>query len=166
MARRPSKFRDATGLVAVSPVADHRVRPGNWNVEHRQSVDRKAEISKIIGYQPSAEPDGNLGLRVRQRSQAGCRRIEAPGGRPQPSHSPSLLVDQDWRVAAPNRAAQRRYQLADLVGRAAVTAEQNKTDRIGSAEEAAFVVAQLFSGTPQNDRAWRLPARCPDFIGQ
>jgi len=52
---------------------------------------------------------------------------------------PSLLVDQDWRVAAPNNAAQRRYQLADLFGRAAVAPEQDKTDRVGSAEEAAFV---------------------------
>jgi len=66
LARRSGKYRDATRLVCVSPVADYRMRSGNWNVEHRQAVDRNAEISEIIGNQPSAKPDRNFGLRVRQ----------------------------------------------------------------------------------------------------
>jgi len=66
VARRSSKFRDATGLVSVSPVTDYRMRFGNWNIKHRQAVDRDAEISEIIRNQPGAEPDRNLGLGVRQ----------------------------------------------------------------------------------------------------
>jgi len=66
VARRSGKFRDATRLGSVGPVADHRMRPANWNVEHRKAIDRDAEISEIVRNQPSAEPDRNLGRRVRQ----------------------------------------------------------------------------------------------------
>jgi hypothetical protein len=66
VARRSSKFRDATGLASVSPVADYRIRSGNGNVEHREAVDRDAEISEIVRNQPGAEPDRDLGLWVRQ----------------------------------------------------------------------------------------------------
>ena len=68
VARRSGKLGDAVRLGTVGSVADHRMRPGNWNVEHRQAVDRDAEISEIVGNQPGTEPDRNLGLRVRQRS--------------------------------------------------------------------------------------------------
>jgi hypothetical protein len=65
-ARRSGQFRDATRLASIGPIADHRMRPGNWNVEHRHATDRDAEISEIVCNQPGAEPDRNLGLRVRQ----------------------------------------------------------------------------------------------------
>ena len=86
--------------------------------------------------------------------------------RPQPSHSAALLVDQDRSVAAPDRAAQRGDQITDLVGRAAVAPEQDKTDRISSAEEAAFVLGQLLSGATENDRARCLASRGSRLIGQ
>ena len=66
VARRSSKFRDATGLVSISPVADYRIGSVNWDVEHRQAVDRDAQISEIVRNQSGSEPDRDLGLRVRQ----------------------------------------------------------------------------------------------------
>jgi len=53
-----------------------------------------------------------------------------------------------------------------LVTRAAVAPEQNKTERVGGAEEAAFVCAQLFAGTTQNDRARCVSRRGRRFTGQ
>ena len=81
--------------------------------------------------------------------------------RPQPSHPPAFLVDQDRRVARPIAPRSAATSSRDLVGRAAVAAEQDETDRVGSAEEAPLVVAQLFTGTTQDDRTrcrYRSPA--------
>ena len=66
LAHRSGKLRDATRLGSVGPVADHRIRPGNRQVEHRQAIDRDAELFEIVGDQPRAEPGRQLGLRVRQ----------------------------------------------------------------------------------------------------
>ncbi len=66
LAHRSGKPRDATRLGSVGPVADHRIRPGNRDVEHRQTIDRNAELFEVVGNQPRAEPGRQLGLRVRQ----------------------------------------------------------------------------------------------------
>ena len=56
----------------------------------------------------------------------------------QPRHPAALLVDQHRRVGAPDAAAQRADQRADLVGRLAIAREQDEAERIGGAEERAF----------------------------
>src|SRR5438552_3736802 len=54
-------------------------------------------------------------------------------------HSPALLINQDRRVIAADRLAQRRDQIADLRGVAAVAAEEDEANRIGGAKEAAVL---------------------------
>ncbi len=69
-------------------------------------------------------------------------------------------------MTAPDRVAQRRCQLADLVRGTAVAPKQDETNRVSGAEKAAFVRAQLFAGAAQDDRARRLSRRSRRLIGQ
>jgi len=69
--------------------------------------------------------------------------------RPQPGHSPSLLIDQDWRIIAANGLAQRRDQLTDLRGSAAVASEKDETNRIGNAKETVLFSGQLLAGATE-----------------
>jgi hypothetical protein len=166
LAHRSGKLRDATRLGPVGSVADNRVRPGNGDVGYGQAIDCDTERFEVIRHQPRGEPSRQLGLRVRQRPKASGGRVEAPERRPKPSHASALLVDQDWSITAPDRVAQRCHEVPDLVGRAAIAPEQDETDGIGIAEEAAFIPVQTFSGAAQNDRAGLLPGRCSGVIGQ
>jgi len=65
LANRSGKFRDASRLGSVSAVADHRIRPGNRDVEHRQTIDCYAESFEIVRNQPGTKPGCTLGLRIR-----------------------------------------------------------------------------------------------------
>ena len=56
LADRSGKLRDAARLGSIGPVADHRIRPGNRDVEHRKTIDRDAELFEVVGNQPRAEP--------------------------------------------------------------------------------------------------------------
>ena len=76
--------------------------------------------------------------------------------RTQPRHPAAFLIDQNRRVVAADAAAQRADQIAHLIGRAAVAAEQNEADRIGGGEEIAFRGAKALAGAAQDDRARRV----------
>src|SRR5438445_13633543 len=89
-----------------------------------------------------------------------------PVRRAEARHSPALLIDQDRRVIAADRLAQRRDQFADLCGVAAVAAEEDEADRIGGAKEAAFFWAQLLPVAAQDDRARRFPPCTARLTGQ
>ena len=65
--------------------------------------------------------------------------------RTQPRHPAAFLVDQYRRVVAADASAQRADQIAHLVGRTAIAAEQNEADRIGGGEEIAFEGAETFA---------------------
>ena len=106
LAQRQAETRDPLRLDAIGAVADHRIGPGNRQVEHRKAIDGDAELGEIVGDQPGAEPGRLLRGWVRQRSDAGGRRIKPPFGRPQPRNPSALLVDQNRRVGTPDAAAQ------------------------------------------------------------
>jgi len=86
--------------------------------------------------------------------------------RPEPSHLSAFLVDQDRRVAASDRLAERHNQVVNLVGEAAIAPEKNEPDRIGIAKKTAFVRSQRFAGTTQDDGTRRLCCRRILLIGQ
>ena len=86
--------------------------------------------------------------------------------RPEPSNLPALLVDQNGRVAASDRLAERYNQVANLVGEAAIAPKQDETDRIGIAKKTPFVRSQRFAGTTQNYSTRRLRCRRVRLIGQ
>lgn len=58
--------------------------------------------------------------------------------RTQSRHPAAFLIDQNRRVVSADAAAQRGDQIAHLIGRTAVAAEQNEADRISGGEEIAF----------------------------
>ena len=87
-------------------------------------------------------------------------------GRPQPRDPAAFLVDQHRAASArPTLSRNDVNQPADLVGRAAIAAEQDEARRIGRGEKAPLVGAQLFAGATENDRTRpasavrRLPTR-------
>ena len=127
---------------------------------------RDAEMVEVVGDQSRAETGRRFGLGVRQRSEMGGRRVEAPMGRPEARNRPALLVDQDRRVSASDRIAQRQNQVPNLVRGAAIAPEKNETDRIGIAEKTLFFRAHRFAGATQDDGTWRLPCRRARLIGQ
>ena len=85
---------------------------------------------------------------------------------PEPSHLSAFLVDQDRRVAAPGRLAERHNQVANLVGEAAIAPEKDEPGRIRIAKKTAFVRSQRFASTTQNYSTRRLRCRRVRLIGQ
>ena len=86
--------------------------------------------------------------------------------RPEPSHLSAFLVNQDRRVAASDRLAERHNQVANLVGEAAIAPEQDETGRVGIAEKTLLVCSQRFAGTAKDYSKRRLRSRSDRLTGQ
>ncbi len=148
--------RDPFRIASIGPVADHRIRPRHREIQHRQAINGDPEPRQVVGDQPSAEAGRRRRRRVRQRGQTRGRWVAAPVRRAQPRHPAAFLVDQDRRVVAADAAAQRGDQIAHLIGRAAVAAEQDEADRVGGGEEIAFRGGKALAGAAQDNRERRV----------
>ena len=67
-------------------------------------------------------------------------------------HPAAFLVDQDRRILPSHAVAQRRDQVADLPGLAAIALEQDEAEGIRVGEQGAFVSCRLFAGAAEDDR--------------
>ena len=153
------------GSVAVGAVADHRVRPGNRQVEHRQAIDGDAEPVEVVGDQPRAEPGRHLGAAGPATSRWRGRRDRGAIRRPEPGHPAALLVDQHRRIAAPDAGAQRlRPARAPGPGARQLRRNRMKPEGSASAKKAALGGGQPLAGAAQDNRARPSPRRrgCQD----
>ena len=148
--------RDHRRIAGKGAVADHRMARRRRHVEHGQAVDVDAEFGELAGdaarvgpgcVDRAAEP-----LFRRHVAEAAPGRAAGPMRRREALHPAPLLVDQDRRVRAPYAVAQRRHQVADLPGLAAVAREQDEAQGVGIGEQGAFVASQLRPGAAEDDR--------------
>ncbi len=68
-----------------------------------------------------------------------CRR---PVRRAQPHNAAPLLIDQHGRVAPPDRVPQVGREVPDIVCVTEVPCEQDEAQRVGVAQERAFIACQ------------------------
>jgi len=144
--------RDQFRIVPVGPVAYYRIRQGRRDIHDRQAINGNAEPRQVVGDQPSTEAGRRRRRRVGQRGQTRSRWVAAPVRRAQARHAAAFLVNQNRRIVTADAAAQRADQIAHLIGRAAVAAEQNEADRIGGGEEIAFRGGNTLAGAAQDNR--------------
>ena len=88
--------------LAIGAVANHCVRTFNRHVRHRQAIDRDADLGKIVGYQPRAQPSRRhaLGRVPVVEPPVSCPgRIARPMRRTHPLHPTAFLVNQHRRIA-------------------------------------------------------------------
>ena len=137
-------------------IADDVVRTFDRHVDARHAIDVDAEIvqlrrhhTRVVIRKSARRPR----ILPAHRAEHRRRRALAPMFAAQPLHAPAFLVDQDRRVGAPDRGAQRRGQTANLVRRTAVAGEQNEAPRLHRAEKRLFRRGQLVAIAAENYRS-------------
>ena len=73
-----------------------------------------------------------------------------------PRDSAAFLIDQNRCVVATDAVAQLAGEIADLLGGAAVAAEQNEADRVSGGEELTLVGREPFARAAQDNRQRQL----------
>ena len=148
----PSERRHRVGIVAEGAVTNHVMAVRIPDIKYRRAIDVDTEVEQLGRNQAGIEP-GQVFRPVRvpvvQRPEPGRHRRSAPVRRPQALHPATFLVDQH-RCFTSDRRAQILNQPIQLRWLMAVAAKQDKSERIGLAQEIVLAAVEAVSGASEN----------------
>ena len=154
--RRTAQCRHRLRPVGIGTVADYGVGLGKSDVEDRQAVDIAADRGDVRGQQPRIQPgrfESKVGIaRIEIAQQAGRRGL-APVRQPEAGNAAAFLVDQHRRIGPGDAGTQIVDQPARALRRIDVSGKQDEAQRIGVAEESAFVGREVGPSAAQDRRA-------------